>query len=330
MKNIAINGFGRIGRLTFRNLLETEGVAVVAINDLTKPETLLHLLKYDSVHGRFPHAVSLEGDSLVIGSKKIKLIAERDPAALPWGDLKVYLVLECTGIFTTPEKMDLHRQAGAKKVLLSAPAKGGVKTIVLGVNDGDLTADDVLLSNASCTTNCLAPMAKALNDKFGIVKGFMTTTHAYTADQNLQDSPHSDLRRARAAALSIIPTTTGAAKAVGLVLPELKGKLDGFAMRVPTPTGSVTDLTVELSQETTIEEINATIKAAADSYLKGILEYTEDPIVSADIVGSKYSCIFDAQLTNVNGNMAKIVGWYDNEAGYSARLADMAVKMASL
>jgi len=330
MKNIAINGFGRIGRLTFRNLLETEGVAVVAINDLTKPETLLHLLKYDSVHGRFPHAVSLEGDSLVIGSKKIKLIAERDPAALPWGDLKVDLVLECTGIFTTPEKMDLHRQAGAKKVLLSAPAKGGVKTIVLGVNDGDLTADDVLLSNASCTTNCLAPMAKALNDKFGIVKGFMTTTHAYTADQNLQDSPHSDLRRARAAALSIIPTTTGAAKAVGLVLPELKGKLDGFAMRVPTPTGSVTDLTVELSQETTIEEINATIKAAADSYLKGILEYTEDPIVSADIVGSKYSCIFDAQLTNVNGNMAKIVGWYDNEAGYSARLADMAVKMASL
>lgn len=330
MKNIAINGFGRIGRLTFRNLLETEGVAVVAINDLTKPETLLHLLKYDSVHGRFPHTVTLEGDNLVIGSKKIKLIAERDPAALPWGELNVDLVLECTGIFTTAEKMDLHRQAGAKKVLLSAPAKGGVKTVVLGVNDSDLTADDVLLSNASCTTNCLAPMAKALNDKFGIVKGFMTTTHAYTADQNLQDSPHSDLRRARAAALSIIPTTTGAAKAVGLVLPELKGKLDGFAMRVPTPTGSVTDLTVELSQETTIEEINATIKAAADSYLKGILEYTEDPIVSADIVGSKYSCIFDAQLTNVNGNMAKIVGWYDNEAGYSARLADMAVKMASL
>jgi glyceraldehyde 3-phosphate dehydrogenase len=330
MKNIAINGFGRIGRLTFRNLLETEGVAVVAINDLTKPETLLHLLKYDSVHGRFPHVVTLEGDNLVIGSKKIKLIAERDPASLPWAELKVDLVLECTGIFTSPEKMELHRKAGARKVLLSAPAKGNVKTIVLGVNDSDLTADDVLLSNASCTTNCLAPMAKALNDKFGIVKGFMTTTHAYTADQNLQDSPHSDLRRARAAALSIIPTTTGAAKAVGLVLPELKGKLDGFAMRVPTPTGSVTDLTVELSKETTIEEINATIKAAADGYLKGILEYTEDPIVSADIVGSKYSCIFDAQLTNVNGNMAKIVGWYDNEAGYSARLADMAVKMASL
>jgi glyceraldehyde 3-phosphate dehydrogenase len=330
MKNIAINGFGRIGRLTFRNLFETEGVAVVAINDLTAPKTLLHLLKYDSVHGRFPHAISLEGDNLVIGSHKIKLTAERDPASLPWAELNVDLVLECTGIFTTAEKMDLHRQAGAKKVLLSAPAKGGVKTIVLGVNDSELTADDVLLSNASCTTNCLAPMAKALNDKFGIVKGFMTTTHAYTSDQNLQDSPHNDLRRARAAALSIIPTTTGAAKAVGLVLPELKGKLDGFAMRVPTPTGSVTDLTVELSQETTIEDINATIKAAADGYLKGILEYTEDPIVSADIVGSKYSCIFDAQLTNVNGNMAKIVGWYDNEAGYSARLADMAIKMASL
>jgi glyceraldehyde 3-phosphate dehydrogenase len=330
MKNIAINGFGRIGRLTFRNLFETEGVSVVAINDLTAPKTLLHLLKYDSVHGRFPHAISLEGDNLVIGSHKIKLTAERDPASLPWAELNVDLVLECTGIFTTAEKMDLHRQAGAKKVLLSAPAKGGVKTIVLGVNDSELTADDVLLSNASCTTNCLAPMAKALNDKFGIVKGFMTTTHAYTSDQNLQDSPHNDLRRARAAALSIIPTTTGAAKAVGLVLPELKGKLDGFAMRVPTPTGSVTDLTVELSQETTIEDINATIKAAADGYLKGILEYTEDPIVSADIVGSKYSCIFDAQLTNVNGNMAKIVGWYDNEAGYSARLADMAIKMASL
>ncbi|MGK0406710.1 MAG: glyceraldehyde 3-phosphate dehydrogenase [Roseivirga sp.] len=330
MKNIAINGFGRIGRLTFRNLFETEGVAVVAINDLTAPKTLLHLLKYDSVHGRFPHAVSLEGDNLVIGSHKVRIIAERDPASLPWAELNVDLVLECTGIFTTPEKMELHRQAGAKKVLLSAPAKGGVKTVVLGVNDKDLTADDVLLSNASCTTNCLAPMAKVLNDKFGIVKGFMTTTHAYTSDQNLQDSPHSDLRRARAAALSIIPTTTGAAKAVGLVLPELKGKLDGFAMRVPTPTGSVTDLTVELGQETTIEEINATMKAAADSYLKGILEYTEDPIVSADIVGSKYSCIFDAQLTNVNGNMAKIVGWYDNEAGYSARLADVAIKMASL
>jgi len=330
MKKIAINGFGRIGRLSFRNLIAKDDVEVVAINDLTDPATLAHLLKYDSIHGRFPQAVSLEGDTLVVGDHSIKLFAERDPAKLPWGDLGVDLVLECTGIFRSAEQMELHRQAGAKKVLLSAPAKGGVKTVVLGVNDEDLQASDVIASNASCTTNCLAPMAKVLQEKFGIVKGFMTTTHAYTADQRLQDAPHSDLRRSRAAALSIIPTTTGAAKAVGLVLPELKGKLDGFALRVPTPTGSVTDLTVELAKEATKEEINAAIKEAADSYLKGILEYTEDPIVSADIVGSSYSCIFDADLTNVNGNMAKVVGWYDNEAGYSARLADMALKMASL
>tara|TARA_B100001115_G_C15846548_1_gene426872 strand:- start:2238 stop:3230 length:993 start_codon:yes stop_codon:yes gene_type:complete len=330
MKKIAINGFGRIGRLSFRNLIAKDDVEVVAINDLTDPATLAHLLKYDSIHGRFPQAVSLEGDTLVVGDHSIKLFAERDPAKLPWGDLGVDLVLECTGIFRSAEQMELHRQAGAKKVLLSAPAKGGVKTVVLGVNDEDLQASDVIASNASCTTNCLAPMAKVLQEKFGIVKGFMTTTHAYTADQRLQDAPHSDLRRSRAAALSIIPTTTGAAKAVGLVLPELKGKLDGFALRVPTPTGSVTDLTVELAKEASKEEINAAIKEAADSYLRGILEYTEDPIVSADIVGSSYSCIFDADLTNVNGNMAKVVGWYDNEAGYSARLADMALKMASL
>jgi len=330
MKKIAINGFGRIGRLSFRNLLAKNEVEVVAINDLTDPKTLVHLLKYDSIHGRFPHEVSLDGDLLIVGDHKIKLLAERDPSQLPWGDLGVDLVLECTGIFRSAEQMELHRSAGAKKVLLSAPAKGGVKTVVLGVNDEELSADDVVASNASCTTNCLAPMAKVLHEKFGIVKGFMTTTHAYTADQRLQDAPHSDLRRSRAAALSIIPTTTGAAAAVGLVLPELKGKLDGFALRVPTPTGSVTDLTVELSKEATKEEINAAIKEAADSYLQGILEYTEDPIVSADIVGSTYSCIFDADLTNVNGNMAKIVGWYDNEAGYSARLADMALKMASL
>lgn len=330
MKKIAINGFGRIGRLSFRNLLLKSEVEVVAINDLTNPKTLLHLLKYDSVHGRFPHDVSLDGDILVIGDRRIKFLAERNPEALPWGDMGVDLVLECTGIFTNPEQLELHRKAGAKKVLLSAPAKGAVKTVVMGVNDEELTADDLIASNASCTTNCLAPMAKVLHEKFGIVKGFMTTTHAYTADQRLQDAPHSDLRRSRAAALSIIPTTTGAAKAVGLVLPDLKGKLDGFALRVPTPTGSVTDLTVELAKEATKEEINAAIKAAADTYLQGILEYTEDPIVSADIMGSPYSCIFDSDLTNVNGNMAKIVGWYDNEAGYSARLADMALKMASL
>jgi glyceraldehyde 3-phosphate dehydrogenase len=330
MTKIAINGFGRIGRLSFRNLLAKDGVEVVAINDLTDPKTLIHLLKYDSVHGRFPQEVKLEGNQLIIGDHHISILAERDPKNLPWGEMGIDIVLECTGIFRSAETMDYHRQAGAKKVLLSAPAQGPLKTIVLGVNDSELTADDVLASNASCTTNCLAPMAKVLNDKFGIVKGFMTTTHAYTSDQNLQDSPHSDLRRSRAAALSIIPTTTGAAKAVGLVLPELAGKLDGFALRVPTPTGSVTDLTVELTKEVSKEEINAVIKEAADTYLKGILEYTEDPIVSADIVGSSFSCIFDAQLTIVNGNMAKIVGWYDNEAGYSARMADMALKMASL
>lgn len=330
MTKIAINGFGRIGRLTFRNLIAKEGVEVVAINDLTDPKTLAHLLKYDSIHGRFPHEVKLEGDELFVGENRIKLLAERDPKNLPWGTMGIDIVLECTGIFRDPLTMDYHRQAGAKKVLLSAPAKSGVKTVVLGVNDDELKADDVLASNASCTTNCLAPMAKVLHEKFGIVKGFMTTTHAYTADQRLQDSPHSDLRRSRAAALSIIPTTTGAAAAVGLVLPELKGKLDGFALRVPTPTGSVTDLTVELNSEVSVEDINAAIKEAADSSLKGILEYTEDPIVSADIVGSPYSCIFDAALTNVNGNMAKVVGWYDNEAGYSARLADMALKMAKL
>lgn len=329
MKKIAINGFGRIGRLSFRNLLEKEGASVVAINDLTAPETLLHLLKYDSIHGRFPGEVKLENDQLIVNGQSVKLFAERDPLNLPWGEMGVDLVLECTGVFRTAEKMDLHRQAGAKKVLLSAPASGNVKTLVMGVNDADLGADDVIASNASCTTNCLAPMAKVLHEKFGIVKGFMTTTHAYTADQNLQDAPHSDLRRSRAAALSIIPTTTGAAKAVGLVLPDLKGKLDGFALRVPTPTGSVTDLTVECEKSPSKEEVNAAIKEAADSYLKGILEYTEDPIVSADIVGSAYSTIFDADLTNVNGNMIKVVGWYDNEAGYSARLADMAIKMAS-
>ncbi|MCR9152598.1 MAG: type I glyceraldehyde-3-phosphate dehydrogenase [Bacteroidetes bacterium] len=330
MTKIAINGFGRIGRLSFRNLLGKEGVQVVAINDLTDAKTLAHLLKYDSIHGRFPMEVSLEGDELIVGDHRIKLLAERDPKNLPWKAMEVDLVLECTGIFRSPETMDYHRQAGAKKVLLSAPAQGAVKTVVLGVNDHELGADDVLASNASCTTNCLAPMAKVLHEQFGIVKGFMTTTHAYTADQRLQDSPHSDLRRSRAAALSIIPTTTGAAKAVGLVLPELKGKLDGFALRVPTPTGSVTDLTVELSRDVSVEEINSAIKAAADSSLKGILEYTEDPIVSADIVSSSYSCIFDSALTSVNGNMAKVVGWYDNEAGYSARLADMALKMAKL
>lgn len=331
MTKIAINGFGRIGRLTFRELLGKDNVEVVAINDLTDINTLHHLLKYDSIHrGLAVSSKVLDEQHLEVDGKKIRMFSEKDPRQLPWKDLEIDLVLECTGIFRDREKMGYHLEAGARKVLLSAPAKGDVKTLVLGVNDADLSAADDLVSNASCTTNCLAPMAKVLHDEFGIVKGYMTTTHAYTADQNLQDAPHRDLRRARAAALSIIPTTTGAAKAVGLVLPELKGKLDGFAMRVPTPTGSVTDLTVELNKSTNAEEINQAMAAAAKNGLKGIMQYTEEPIVSSDIIGSPYSCIFDAQLTNAQDNLVKVVGWYDNEAGYSARLADLALKMAAL
>lgn len=330
MIKIAINGFGRIGRLTFRQLLKKENIEVVAINDLTDTKTLAHLLKHDSVHGKLDSEVTHTENSIKVGNHEIKIFAEKDPAKLPWKALGIDLVLECTGIFRNKEKMSYHLQAGARKVLLSAPASGDVKTIVLGVNDDDLTADDLLISNASCTTNCLAPMANVLQQNFGIVRGFMTTTHAYTADQNLQDAPHSDLRRARAAALSIIPTSTGAASAISLVIPELKGKLDGFAMRVPTPTGSVTDLTVELEKDASIEEINRLMKEAADGPLKGILEYSEEPLVSADIVGNPHSCILDSELTNVHGKLVKIVGWYDNEAGYSARLADLAQRMALL
>lgn len=330
MIKIAINGFGRIGRLTFRQLLKKENIEVVAINDLTDTKTLAHLLKHDSVHGKLDSEVTHTENSIKVGNHEIKIFAEKDPTKLPWKALGIDLVLECTGIFRNKEKMSYHLQAGARKVLLSAPASGDVKTIVLGVNDDDLTADDLLISNASCTTNCLAPMANVLQQNFGIVRGFMTTTHAYTADQNLQDAPHSDLRRARAAALSIIPTSTGAASAISLVIPELKGKLDGFAMRVPTPTGSVTDLTVELEKDASIEEINRLMKEAADGPLKGILEYSEEPLVSADIVGNPHSCILDSELTNVHGKLVKIVGWYDNEAGYSARLADLAQRMALL
>jgi len=329
MNRIAINGFGRIGRLTFRQLLKRE-VEIVAINDLTDPGTLAHLLKYDSIHGKMGVEVKAGNGSLHIDGKEIKIFNKKDPRELPWKDLNIDLVLECTGIFRDKEKMGYHVEAGAKKVLLSAPAKGDVKTVVLGVNDDELTSDDIFVSNASCTTNCLAPMVKVLNDKYGIEKGYMTTTHAYTADQNIQDAPHSDLRRARAAALSIIPTTTGAAKAVSLVIPEMKGRLDGFAMRVPTPTGSVTDLTVELKTEVSAEEINKAVKEASDSALKGILHYTDEPIVSADIVGDNHSCIYDSQLTAANGKMAKVVGWYDNEMGYASRLADMTLKMAEL
>lgn len=327
---VAINGFGRIGRLSFRNMMKRDSIEVVAINDLSDSTTLAHLLKYDSIHGRFDGEVSVSGNDLIVNGSTIKIYSERNPADLPWGELGVDTVLEATGVFRDAEKMGLHLQAGAKKVVLSAPAKGDVKTVVLGVNDHELTASDTMVSNASCTTNCLAPVAKILLEKFGIVKGYMTTVHAYTADQNLHDAPHSDMRRARAAALSVVPTSTGAAAAVGIVLPELKGKLDGMAMRVPTPTGSATDLTVILEKETTAEEVNSVMKEAAEGPLKGILEYTEDPIVSADIIGNPYSCIFDAQLTSANGTLVKIVSWYDNEAGYSARAVDLIERLANL
>jgi glyceraldehyde 3-phosphate dehydrogenase len=325
---VAINGFGRIGRLTFKELLKNANVEVVAINDLTDAHTLAHLLKYDSVHGRFKGSVEVEGDSLVVNGAKIKVLAERDPANLPWKAHNISVVLESTGRFVDSEGAGKHLAAGAGKVVISAPAKGAdIKTVVLGVNDNEISADDRILSNASCTTNCLAPMAKVLDDTFGIEKGYITTIHAYTQDQNLQDAPHKDLRRARAAAYSIVPTSTGAAKAVGLVLPHLKGKLDGSAMRVPIPDGSLTDLTVVLKREATVEAINAAMKAAADGPLKGILEYNTDPIVSIDIVGNSHSCILDAELTAVNGTLAKVVGWYDNEAGYSARTADLIARI---
>lgn len=327
---VAINGFGRIGRLSFRNLIEKPEIDVVAINDLTDAHTLAHLLKYDSIHGRFKYPVASEDNAILVNGKSIKVFAQKDPEQLPWGELGIDIVIESTGVFRNREKMSKHLTAGAKKVILTAPAEGDVKMFVLGVNDDKLTADENIISNASCTTNCLAPMAKVLHEKFGIESGYMTTVHAYTADQNLQDAPHKDLRRARAAALSIVPTSTGAAKAVGKVMPELKGRLDGYALRVPTPTGSVTDLTAVLSREVTKDEINAAMKAAAEKELAGIMQYCEDPIVSADIVGSPYSCIFDAELTAANGRIVKVVGWYDNEAGYSARVADLVVKWAKI
>lgn len=324
---VAINGFGRIGRLTFRALLERENVEVVGINDLTDNHTLAHLLKYDSVHGRFNGTVEADETSLTVNGQRIEVFAEREPKNLPWGRLGVDVVLESTGRFVDEKGAGGHLEAGAKKVVISAPAKGNVPTVVLGVNDNTMTGEETILSNASCTTNCLAPMAKVLDDAFGIEKGYITTVHAYTADQNLQDAPHSDLRRARAAAYSIIPTSTGAAKAVGLVLPHLNGKLDGVAMRVPIPDGSMTDLTVVLKREVTKEEVNAAMKKAAEGELKGILEYTEDPIVSIDIVGNPHSCIFDAKLTSANGTLLKVVGWYDNESGYSNRAADLIARI---
>ena len=331
---VGINGFGRIGRLTFRALLNKKNIEVVAFNDLTDAKTLAHLFKYDSVHGKFNGDVAVDGDSLVINGKKIRVYAEKDPANLPWKDLGVDIVAECTGIFRTREKMSKHLTAGAKKVVLSVPSdnKEDVDlTVVLGVNDKILTKEHKLVSNASCTTNCLAPVAKVLNDKFGIRKGLMNTIHSYTNDQIILDAPHKDLRRARAAAVSMIPTKTGAAKAIGLVIPELEGKLDGFAVRVPTPDGSLVDLTCELAMKVTKDDINAAMKEAADGPMKGILEYLDEPLVSCDIIGNVHSSIYDSLMTKViDGNLVKIVAWYDNEAGYSNRLADLIELMANL
>ena len=321
---IGINGFGRIGRLVFRRALELGGYDFVAINDLTDAKTLAHLLKYDSVHGKFKGEVSVEGDEIIVNGDRIKITAEREPANLKWGELGTDVVIESTGVFRSKEQCLKHIEAGAKKVILTVPPKGAVDAmVVLGVNDEVIKGDEKVLSNASCTTNCLAPMVKVLNDKFGLVKGFMTTVHSYTNDQNVLDLPHKDLRRARAAAVSIIPTTTGAATAVGKIIPELKGMLDGFSLRVPTPDGSITDLVAILKRDVTKEEINAAMKEAAGGAMKGILEYTEDPIVSADIIGNSHSCIFDADSTMANGNMVKVVGWYDNEWGYSCRVVDL-------
>jgi glyceraldehyde 3-phosphate dehydrogenase len=327
---VGINGFGRIGRNFYRALLAqqeqgTADIEVVAANDITDNATLAHLLKFDSILGRLPYDVSLEGeDTIVVGTRRIKALEVREgPAAMPWGELGVDVVVESTGLFTNAAKAKGHLQAGAKKVIISAPATDPDITIVLGVNDDRYDGSQNIISNASCTTNCLAPVTKVLHDEFGIVKGLMTTIHAYTQDQNLQDGPHKDLRRARAAALNIVPTSTGAAKAIGLVMPELKGKLDGYALRVPIPTGSVTDLTVELSKPGSAEDINAAFKAAAEGRLKGILKYYDAPIVSSDIVTDPHSSIFDSGLTKVIDNQAKVVSWYDNEWGYSNRLIDL-------
>jgi glyceraldehyde 3-phosphate dehydrogenase len=322
---VGINGFGRIGRNFFRAALASGAdIQLVGANDLTDSATLAHLFKYDSILGRLSQEVKASGDEITVAGQSFKVFAERDPAKLPWADLGADVVLESTGFFTDANKARAHLEAGAKKVIISAPAKNEDFTVVIGVNEGGYDpAKHNIISNASCTTNCLAPMAKVLNDALGIERGLMTTVHAYTQDQNLQDGPHKDLRRARAAALNVVPTSTGAAKAIGLVLPELNGKLDGYALRVPVPTGSATDLTATVSRETTVDEVNAAFKAAAEGALAGILTYTEDPIVSTDIVTDPASCIFDSLLTKVIGNQVKIVGWYDNEWGFSNRLVDL-------
>jgi glyceraldehyde 3-phosphate dehydrogenase len=320
---VAINGLGRIGRMSLRVLLQQDQVAVVAINDLADAATLAYLLKYDSNYGPFPGQVTHQGTHLVVAGKTIQVYAEPDPAQLPWKALGITTVLEATGMFTDQKGASKHLTAGAKRVVISAPAQGNIPTVVLGVNEHILQGNEPIISNASCTTNCLAPMAKVLDEHFGIEQGYINTIHAYTTDQRLQDAPHKDLRRARAATKSIIPTSTGAAKAVGLVLPQLQGKLDGMATRVPVSNGSMTDFTVVLKQSPTIAAINQAMLAAAQGSLKNILSYTEDPIVSIDVIGSPHSCIFDAQLTAVQGHLVKVVGWYDNEGGYAHRIADL-------
>jgi glyceraldehyde 3-phosphate dehydrogenase len=329
---IGINGFGRIGRNYFRAALaQGADLEIVAVNDLTSPEALAHLFKYDSVGGRLKETIEVKDGNIVVNGNVVKVLAERDPAKLPWGELGVDIVIESTGFFTKAADAQKHIDAGAKKVLISAPASDEDITIVMGVNDNlyDSAAHHII-SNASCTTNCLGPLAKVVNDEFGIERGLMTTIHAYTADQNLQDGPHKDLRRARAAAINMVPTSTGAAKAIGLVLPELKGKLDGYAIRVPVPTGSATDLTVTVSRETTVEEVNAALKKASESEaLQGFLTYTDEPIVSSDIVGDPASSIFDSGLTKVIGNQVKVVSWYDNAWGYSNRLVDLTELVAA-
>ena len=334
MAKVAINGFGRIGRMSFRAMLAHPELDIVAINDLTSADTLAYLFKYDSVHDNFDGEVHAEGEYLVVNGKKVRIYAERDPQALPWKDLGIDIVVESTGLFKKREQLMKHINAGAKKVILTVPAGKADDvdaTIVMGVNDNTLTKEMQLVSNASCTTNCLAPVAKVLNDKFGIKRGLMNTIHSYTNDQKILDQPHSDLRRARAAAVSIIPTSSGAAKAVGLVIPELMGKLDGFAMRVPTPDGSVVDLTAEMNCNVTKEEINAAIKEAAEGKMEGVLQYVDEPIVSVDIIDNTHSSIFDSLLTQVmDGNFVKVVSWYDNEKGYSTRVGDLAAKLVTL
>lgn len=327
MKNskikVAINGFGRIGRMSFRALLKKDNIEVIAINDLTDPSVLAHLFKYDSIHGIFDGSVISDDEYLIVNEKKIRIFAEGDPANLPWDELNIDVVIEATGRFTAAADSQKHIEAGAKKVVITAPAKGEIPTIVLGVNEAILKSTDQIISVASCTTNSLAPLVKVLDDNFGIEKGFITTVHAYTADQRLQDAPHRDLRRARAAAMSIIPTTTGAASAIGKVIPHMEGKLDGLALRVPVPAGSITDFTVNVKKGTSVEEVNHAFKTAAATSMKGILEFTEDPIVSTDIVGNNHSSIFDSQLTKVKGNLVKVQSWYDNESGISNRIADL-------